>query len=99
MNAMNAMSAPDNTLPPDSDRARSLQLTPLLAFNQPVVQSLIDQRGWRSLDQFERIGAVYAFVRDEIGLATTPASRALLRTSSLTAMVIATRRRSSSWRC
>ena len=40
--------------------------TPMLDFSAPAIQNLIGQRGWRSLGEFERIKAVYGYVRDEI---------------------------------
>jgi len=40
--------------------------TPLLDFNHPEIQSLINQRGWRDLSPYDAIGAVYTYVRDEI---------------------------------
>ena len=45
--------------------------TLLLDFEHPALQALIRTRGWAALLLFERIGAVYAFVRDEIAFATT----------------------------
>ncbi|MGO4204759.1 transglutaminase domain-containing protein [Rhodococcus sp. TAF43] len=44
-----------------------LQPTPLLDYDHPSIQALIAQRGWRDLPHGIRIGAVYDFVRDEIG--------------------------------
>ncbi|HGG06227.1 MAG TPA: transglutaminase family protein [Aliiroseovarius sp.] len=43
-----------------------LQPTPILNYTAPAIQALINQRGWRDLPRFERIGAAYTFVRDEI---------------------------------
>jgi len=43
-----------------------LRPTPMLDFQHPAIQRLIDTRGWRGLPPFQAIGAVYAFVRDEI---------------------------------
>ncbi len=40
--------------------------TPLLDYHSPNIQTLIAQRGWRELPLYERIGAVYHFVKDEI---------------------------------
>jgi hypothetical protein len=45
-----------------------LQLTPLLDFDSAAIQELIDSRGWRNLEEAERIRAIYDFCRDEIGL-------------------------------
>lgn len=47
--------------------ATSLEETTILDFSAPTVRALVDARGWRQLPVRERIGAVYAFVRDEIG--------------------------------
>ncbi len=43
-----------------------LQPTPLLNFTHPTIGALIAARGWCDLPEFDRIGAVYGFVRDEI---------------------------------
>lgn len=43
-----------------------LQETPILDFHKPAIQSLVDERGWRNLPEFDRIGAIYDFVRNEI---------------------------------
>lgn len=43
-----------------------LRATPLLDFKSVVIQSLVETRGWSNLGAFGRIGAAYAFVRDEI---------------------------------
>ena len=40
--------------------------TALLNFNNPKIQELILERGWQALPEFERIGAIYDFVRNEI---------------------------------
>ncbi len=45
---------------------RYLRETPMLDFPSPVIQSLIGQRDWRSQSEFERIRAIYNYVRDEI---------------------------------
>ena len=45
---------------------RYLQPTPLLDYQHTALQQLIAHRGWADLDATEGIGAVYAFVRDEI---------------------------------
>jgi hypothetical protein len=44
------------------------QETRLLDVRAPSIQALIDRRGWRDLPVPDRIGAAYAFVRDEIAL-------------------------------
>ena len=40
--------------------------TKILNFKNENIQSLIKQRGWQKLSEFEKIGAAYAFVKDEI---------------------------------
>jgi hypothetical protein len=53
--------------PPSEDHlAVWRQATPLLDYGHTTIQSLIALRGWRELSEFERIGAVYNFVRDDI---------------------------------
>ncbi|MBN9159529.1 MAG: transglutaminase [Myxococcales bacterium 68-20] len=61
---------------------RHLRATALLDYEDEGIQSLIERRGWRALDPYERIGAAYAFVRDEIAFGynetdSLPASRVL----------------------
>ena len=46
--------------------ARHLSATGLLDFHQPPIERLVAARGWRTLPEYERIGAVYDFVRNEI---------------------------------
>ncbi len=43
-----------------------LQQTPLLDFGHPSIQGLIRARGWAKLQEKERIGAIYDFVRNEV---------------------------------
>ncbi len=38
----------------------------MLDFNQPKIQTLIEQRRWRDLSQYDAIGSIYNYVRDEI---------------------------------
>ena len=45
---------------------RLLQPTRLLDFTHPAIEALVEERGWRQLPTYERIGAVYDFVRNEI---------------------------------
>jgi hypothetical protein len=45
---------------------RHLRRTDLLDFDAPAIRDLIAARGWADLPPFERIGAAYNFVRDEI---------------------------------
>lgn len=40
--------------------------TPLLDFTHASLQSLVTERGWQALPEYERIGAIYDFVRNEI---------------------------------
>ena len=59
-----------------------LQETGMLNYSAPAIQALIAARGWKNLGEFERIQAIYNFVRDEIlfGYNTDdsiPASRVL----------------------
>jgi hypothetical protein len=54
------------TPPSDEQFAAWRQATPLLDYDHAMIQSLIALRGWRELSEFERIGAVYSFVRDDI---------------------------------
>ncbi|WP_454163686.1 transglutaminase-like domain-containing protein [Gordonia iterans] len=43
-----------------------LQATPILDFDDPSLETLVTDRRWRTLPVYERIGAVYDFVRNEI---------------------------------
>ena len=43
-----------------------LQPTRLLDFTHPDIEALVQKRGWQQLTIYERIGAVYDFVRNEI---------------------------------
>jgi hypothetical protein len=45
---------------------RYLRETRLLDFGHPLLGKLVSDRGWASLPLFERIGAAYAFVQNEI---------------------------------
>ncbi|CTQ34537.1 transglutaminase-like domain-containing protein [Jannaschia rubra] len=56
--------------------------TPLLDYGHPAIAALIDARRWRAMSETDRIGAAYAFVRDEIAFGYNraddiPASRVL----------------------
>ena len=42
------------------------QATPILDYHAPAIRQLIQQRNWASLTQHDRVGAAYAFMRDEI---------------------------------
>ena len=43
-----------------------LKKTKLLDYDDCLIQSLIYERGWRDLPEYDAIGAVYLFVKDEI---------------------------------
>ncbi|MBE7417734.1 MAG: transglutaminase domain-containing protein [Ideonella sp.] len=45
---------------------RHLAPTGLLDFQHPAIEQLVATRGWRQLPEYERIGTVYDFVRNEI---------------------------------
>ncbi len=45
---------------------RYLKETPMLDFSNSAIQNLVELRGWRALGEFERIKAIYNYVRDEI---------------------------------
>lgn len=43
-----------------------LQKTPLLDVSHPRLAELVDTRGWKRLEPYDAIGAIYDFVRNEI---------------------------------
>ncbi len=43
-----------------------LARTPVANYDHPLIQSLIRARGWSTLPPYDRIGAAYSFVKDEI---------------------------------
>ena len=45
---------------------RYLEETPMLNFSDASIKSLVECRGWKRLNEFERVKAIYNFVRDEI---------------------------------
>ena len=45
---------------------RYLKKTRMLNFTADSIQRLIKARGWEQLDEFDRIGAIYGYVRNEI---------------------------------
>lgn len=45
---------------------QQLASTPLLDYPHPTIQALVSSRHWRDLPPYEAIGAIYAFVKDEI---------------------------------
>lgn len=56
--------------------------TPLLDYQHPRLTRLVDERGWRGQSEYDGIGAIYDFVRDEIPLGyndsdAIPASKVL----------------------
>ncbi|MFO0394672.1 MAG: transglutaminase-like domain-containing protein [Lysobacteraceae bacterium] len=59
-----------------------LTATRLLDLDHPDIEALVARRGWRTLSTYDRIGAVYDFVRNEIAFGYNegdelPASRVL----------------------
>ncbi len=46
--------------------ASDLNTTKILNFEHPDIQALIEERGWKELNEYERIEAAYDFVRNEI---------------------------------
>jgi Transglutaminase-like superfamily len=46
--------------------ARHLRPTPLLDTDDPLIQRLVAEQGWLGLPTTQRIGAIYAYVRDRI---------------------------------
>lgn len=49
-----------------SESAPYLEKTRLLNYEHPAIQELVDVMGWKKLPEFERIGAVYEYVRNTI---------------------------------
>ena len=43
-----------------------LKETSMLDYTNTKIQELIQNKGWNSLSEFERIQSIYNFVRDEI---------------------------------
>lgn len=43
-----------------------LEETKLLNYSSTMIQKLVDNRGWKQLDDFNKIKSIYNFVRDEI---------------------------------
>jgi len=50
----------------DSAENRYLGKTHMLDYDNYMIQNLIIERGWKKLPEFERIRAIYNYVRDEI---------------------------------
>ena len=62
---MDILQAP-NTPPSNEQLASWRQPTPLLDYDHATIQTLVQRQGWLLLSEYERIGAVYNFVRDDI---------------------------------
>ncbi len=43
-----------------------LQETSMLDFMHPHIQSLVEKKEWKKLSQYDAIGAIYNYVRDEV---------------------------------
>lgn len=43
-----------------------LNETAMLDYSHPTIQKLISEKGWRDLPEFDRLKAIYNYVRDEI---------------------------------
>lgn len=43
-----------------------LTTTAMLDFSHPEIQSLVGQKGWQQLSQYDAIGQIYRYVRDDI---------------------------------
>ncbi len=54
---------------------RYLQETKMLNYNSFSIQNLVKQRGWNTLDDFNKIKKVYNFVRDEIAFGYSVSDR------------------------
>jgi hypothetical protein len=68
--------------PTEQEQINLTSSTPLLDFEHVSLQSLILAQGWMQIEPYERIGAVYQYVRDRIGFGYNasddlPASRVL----------------------
>ena len=48
------------------DNKKYLESTKLLNYEHKSIQKLIAKRGWKDLPEFDRIKAIYNYVRDEI---------------------------------
>ncbi len=46
--------------------SKYLEKTKIVNFEHSTIQSLISERNWQELDDFNKIGAAYQFVKDEI---------------------------------
>jgi len=43
-----------------------LKATPMLDFSHESIQALVEQKGWHLLSEYDAIGAIYNYVRDDI---------------------------------
>ena len=43
-----------------------LRETGMLDYSHPVIQTLIREKGWRKMPEFDRLKGIYNYVRDEI---------------------------------
>jgi len=73
---------PNTATSPEESFGELTTTTPLLNYEAPAIQSLIRDRGWRGLSQFDQIGALHDYVRNEIRFGynltdTTKASQVL----------------------
>lgn len=48
------------------DFKQYLKETPLLDFNSKSIQTLINKRGWKLLNEIDKVKSIYNFVKDEI---------------------------------
>lgn len=62
---MDILQAP-STPPTAGQLAHWRLVSSLLDYNHPAIQDLIARSGWMQLGEYERIGAIYNFVRDDI---------------------------------
>ena len=49
-----------------TERTTYLKATKILDFNTPIIQQLVEDRGWRAMNTVQAVGSIYDFVRDEI---------------------------------
>ena len=45
---------------------RYLMETPMLDYSNAQIRQLIEKKGWKEMEELERLKAIYLFVRDEI---------------------------------
>ena len=63
---MNQPTAPESAPLPVISPDPLLSATSILDFDHPQISQLVRARSWTDLPEFERIGAIYTFVRDEV---------------------------------